>query len=141
MSCEARTCSSGKVLRAKSTFFSASVEQNERSQRLVRVSTPQRDNLFCLLFSGTIIVGLITVLFFSGFRMVDFGILKEYGNQRDNCVECRTRCVTNTAVFAATLWTKQRGRTRSWVHGYPVVWWVPWYAPEIAEYTRECPGV
>ena len=39
--------------------FPASVEQNERSQSLVWVSTPQRDNLFCFLFSGTIIVGLI----------------------------------------------------------------------------------
>ena len=38
--------------------FSASVEQNERSQSLVWVSTPQRGNLFCFLFSGTIIVGL-----------------------------------------------------------------------------------
>ena len=37
--------------------FSASVEQNERSQSLVWVSTPQRDNLFCFLLSGTIIVG------------------------------------------------------------------------------------
>ena len=38
--------------------FPAAVEQNERSQSLVWVSTPQRDNLFCFLFSGTIIVGL-----------------------------------------------------------------------------------
>ena len=37
--------------------FPAAVEQNERSQRLVWVLT-QRDNLFCFLFSGTIIVGL-----------------------------------------------------------------------------------
>ena len=39
--------------------FPAAVEQNERSQSLVWVSTPQRDNLFCFLFSGTMIVGLI----------------------------------------------------------------------------------
>ena len=38
--------------------FSASVEQNERSQSLAWVSTPQRDNLFCFLFSGTVIVGV-----------------------------------------------------------------------------------
>ena len=38
--------------------FPAAVEQNERSQSLVWESTPQRDNLFCFLFSGTIIVGL-----------------------------------------------------------------------------------
>ena len=40
--------------------FSASVEQNERILSLVWVSTPQRDNLFCFLFSGTIIVDLTT---------------------------------------------------------------------------------
>ena len=39
--------------------FPAAVEQNERSQILVWVSTPQRGNLFRFLFSGTIIVGLI----------------------------------------------------------------------------------
>ena len=39
--------------------FSAAVEQNDRNQSRVWVSTPQRDNLFCFLFSGTIIVGLI----------------------------------------------------------------------------------
>ena len=38
--------------------FPASVEQNERSQSLVWVSTPQRGKLVCFLFSGTIIVGL-----------------------------------------------------------------------------------
>ena len=38
--------------------FPAAVEQDEKSQSLVWVSTPQRDNLFCFLFSGTIIVGL-----------------------------------------------------------------------------------
>ena len=42
----------------KNHVFPASVEQNERSQSLVWVSTPQRDNLFCFLLSGTIIVGL-----------------------------------------------------------------------------------
>ena len=35
-------------------------EQNERRQNLVWVSTPQRGNLSCILFSGTIIVGLKT---------------------------------------------------------------------------------
>ena len=39
--------------------FPASVEQNERIQSLVWVATPQRDNLLCLRFSGTTIVGLI----------------------------------------------------------------------------------
>ena len=57
MSCEASNCGSGEVLCAKSTFFSASVEQDERSQSLVWASTPQRDNLFSF-FRGTIIVGL-----------------------------------------------------------------------------------
>ena len=41
--------------------FSASVEQNERSQSLVWVSTPQRDGPFCFLF-GTIIVGRIDLV-------------------------------------------------------------------------------
>ena len=58
VSCEARTCGSGEVLCEKSTFISACVEQNERRQSLVWVSTPQRDNLVCFLFSRTIIVGL-----------------------------------------------------------------------------------
>ena len=47
---------------ARKARFSSSVEQNERSQSLVWVSTPQRDNLFCFLFSGTIIVGLTRYL-------------------------------------------------------------------------------
>ena len=38
--------------------FAAAVEQNEWTQSLVWVPTAQRDNLFCFLFSGTIIVGL-----------------------------------------------------------------------------------
>ena len=58
VSFEARTCGSGEVLCEKSTFISACVEQNERRQSLVWVSTPQRDNLVCFLFSRTIIVGL-----------------------------------------------------------------------------------
>ena len=52
MSCEARNCGSGEVLWAKRTFF----------QSLVWVSTPQRDGLFCFLFSGTIIVVVIVGL-------------------------------------------------------------------------------
>ena len=51
VSCEARNRGSGEVLRAKSTFFAMlAVEQNERGQSLVWVSTPQRGNLvfvFC----------------------------------------------------------------------------------------------
>ena len=38
--------------------FPAAVEQNEKSQSLVWVSTPQRDILFCFLFSDPIIVDL-----------------------------------------------------------------------------------
>ena len=40
--------------------FPAAVEQDEKSQSLVWVSTPQRDNLCCFLFYGTITVGLTT---------------------------------------------------------------------------------
>ena len=42
----------------KARFSRCSCEQNERSQSLVWVSTPKRDNLFCFLFSGTIILRL-----------------------------------------------------------------------------------
>ena len=58
------------MLCAKSMFFSASVEQDERRQSLVWVSTPQSDNLFCFLFSGTIIVGLIWTPISASFKWV-----------------------------------------------------------------------
>ena len=46
MSCEARNGGNGELLRAKSTFFPLLFNRT-RSQRLVWVSIPQRDNLFC----------------------------------------------------------------------------------------------
>ena len=70
--------------------FSASVEQNERSQILVRNSTPQRDNLFCFLFSGTIIVGLTCFGLGLGFISIfsGFGETKYPGEQKTSFLIC-----------------------------------------------------
>ena len=47
------------MLRAKSTFFFAAVEQNERSQRvLCGFKYHKGENLLCFLFSDPIIAGL-----------------------------------------------------------------------------------
>ena len=55
MSCEASNCGSGEVLYAKRTLFPPLLNSTrEARQSLVRVSIPQRDNLFCVLFFGTI---------------------------------------------------------------------------------------
>ena len=53
--CEASNCGSGEVLYANRTLFPPLLNSTrEARQSLVRVSIPQRDNLFCVLFFGTI---------------------------------------------------------------------------------------
>ena len=64
VSCEARTRGSGEVLLVctKGTFFPLLLNRTREAIALCGFQHHKGENLFCFLFSGTIIVGLIEIL-------------------------------------------------------------------------------